>query len=161
MKIAPSLLSADFSRLAEEVKRVEEVGVDLLHFDVMDGCFVPNITFGPLVIESLREKTPLPFDVHLMIAHPEKLIEQFSQVGSNIITVHAEACTHLQRTISHIKHLGLKAGVALNPATSLHAIEVIREQFSNHEKILIDKYGKDAVINMQTGEITQKENGKD
>lgn len=125
LRIAPSLLSADFSRLGEEVKRAEEGGADLLHFDVMDGCFVPNITFGPLVVEALRDKTKLPFDVHLMIEKPDNYIEHFAKAGGDIITVHAEACIHLQRTIRHIKQQGVKAGVALNPATSLHAIEYV------------------------------------
>ena len=125
LRIAPSLLSADFSRLGEEVKRAEEGGADLLHFDVMDGRFVPNITFGPLVVEALRDKTKLPFDVHLMIEKPDNYIEPFAEAGGDIITVHAEACTHLQRTIRHIKQQGVKAGVALNPATSLHAIEYV------------------------------------
>lgn len=125
LKIAPSLLSADFSQLGEEVKKVEEGGADLLHFDVMDGCFVPNLTFGPLVIESLRDKTKLPFDVHLMIEKPDNHIERFIEAGSDIITVHAEACVHLQRTLKQIKQQGIKAGVALNPATSMHTIEYI------------------------------------
>lgn len=125
LKIAPSLLSADFSQLAEEVKKVEEGGADLLHFDVMDGCFVPNLTFGPLVVESLRDKTKLPFDVHLMIEKPDNHIERFIEAGSDIITVHAEACVHLQRTLKQIKQQGIKAGVALNPATSMHAIEYV------------------------------------
>lgn len=125
LSIAPSLLSADFSRLEEEVKKAEEGGADLLHFDVMDGCFVPNITFGPIVIEALRDKTKLPFDVHLMIEKPDKHIKRFAEAGSDIITVHAEACIHLQRTIKHVKQQGVKAGVALNPATPLHAIKYI------------------------------------
>ena len=125
LKIAPSLLSADFSQLGEEVKKVEEGGADLLHFDVMDGCFVPNLTFGPLVIESLRDKTKLPFDVHLMIEKPDNHIERFIEAGSDMITVHAEACVHLQRTLKQIKQQGIKAGVALNPATSMHTIEYI------------------------------------
>ena len=123
LKIAPSLLSADFSRLNEEVKRVEDGGADLLHFDVMDGCFVPNITFGSLVVESLRDKTTLPFDVHLMIEKPDNYIERFIEAGGNIITVHVEACIHLKRTLKHIKQHGVKAGVALNPETPIHVIE--------------------------------------
>jgi ribulose-phosphate 3-epimerase len=125
LKIAPSLLSADFSQLGEEVKKVEEGGADLLHFDVMDGCFVPNLTFGPLVVESLRDKTKLPFDVHLMIEKPDNHIKRFIEAGSDIITVHAETCVHLQRTVKQIKQQGIKAGVALNPATSMHAIEYV------------------------------------
>lgn len=123
LKIAPSLLSADFSQLGAEVKRVVEGGADMLHFDIMDGRFVPNITFGPLVIEALRNKTSLPFDVHLMIEKPDNYIERFVEVGSDILTVHAEACVHLQRTIQHIKQQGVKVGASLNPATALNAIE--------------------------------------
>lgn len=134
LKIAPSLLSADFSRLNEEVKRVEDGGADLLHFDVMDGCFVPNITFGSLVVESLRDKTTLPFDVHLMIEKPDNYIERFTEVGGDIITVHAEACIHLQRTLKHIKQHGVKAGVALNPETPIHVIEDVLD---NLDMILV------------------------
>lgn len=134
LKIAPSLLSADFSRLDEEVKRVEDGGADLLHFDVMDGCFVPNITFGSLVVESLRDKTTLPFDVHLMIEKPDNYIERFAEAGGDIITVHAEACIHLQRTLKHIKQHGVKAGVALNPETPIHVIEDVLE---NLDMILV------------------------
>ena len=134
VKIAPSLLSADFSCLIKEVKRVEDGGADLLHFDVMDGLFVPNITFGPLVVKALRDKTKLLFDVHLMIKKPENYIKSFVESGSDLITVHSEACIHLQRTIRHIQKQGVKAGVALNPATSLHAIEYVLE---NVDLILI------------------------
>ncbi len=128
MRIAPSLLSADFSRLEDELKRVEKGGADLLHFDVMDGCFVPNITFGPLVIEALRNKTKLLFDVHLMIEKPENYIKRFVEVGGDIITIHVEACIHLQRTLRYIKQQGVKTGVALNPATSLHMLEYVLDE---------------------------------
>ena len=134
LKIAPSLLSADFSHLDEEVKRVEDGGADLLHFDVMDGCFVPNITFGSLVVQSLRDKTTLPFDVHLMIEKPDNYIERFAEAGGDIITVHAEACIHLQRTLKHIKQHGVKAGVALNPETPIHVIEDVLD---NLDMILV------------------------
>ncbi len=123
LKIAPSLLSADFSRLGDEVRRAEEAGADMLHFDVMDGHFVPNITFGPLVVEALRDKTSLPFDVHLMIQNPDNYIERFAQAGSDILTVHAEACPHLQRTVRHIKGQGVEAGISLNPATPFQVVE--------------------------------------
>lgn len=108
-----------------EVKKVEESGADMLHFDIMDGRFVPNITFGPLVIEALRDKTSLPFDVHLMIENPDNYVERFVEVGSDVLTVHAEACVHLQRTIQHIKQQGVKVGVSLNPATALNAIDYV------------------------------------
>jgi ribulose-5-phosphate 3-epimerase (EC 5.1.3.1) len=115
--IAPSILSADFARLGEEVHRVEKAGADWIHVDVMDGHFVPNITIGAPVVKSLRSVTKLPLDVHLMISDPDKYINDFAEAGADYITVHQEACTHLQRTLSHIRSLGKKAGVALNPAT--------------------------------------------
>lgn len=125
--IAPSILSADFSRLGEEVKAVEAAGADWIHVDVMDGHFAPNITIGPLVVEAVRKVTELPLDVHLMIENPDQYLEAFAKAGSAYLTVHAEACCHLHRTIQAIKDLGVKAGVALNPATPLSAIEWILE----------------------------------
>ncbi len=124
-KIAPSILSADFSRLGEEILLVEEAGADLIHIDVMDGHFVPNITIGPAIVSSLRKVTNLPFDVHLMIENPERFIEAFAEAGSDIITVHVEAANHLHRTVALIKERGLKAGVSLNPATPISRIEQI------------------------------------
>jgi len=128
VKIAPSILSADLSRLGEEVKAVEEAGADWIHVDVMDGKFVPNITVGPLVVESLRKVTKLPLDVHLMIENADQYIEDFANAGADIISVHAEACPHLHRTIDSIKENGAKAGVVLNPATTLFALDEIIEQ---------------------------------
>lgn len=125
MKIAPSILSADFSKLGEEIRAVEKAGADIIHIDVMDGLFVPNITIGASVIESLRKITSLPFDVHLMIESPERYISAFRSAGSDYITVHAEACRHLHRTIYQIKETGALAGVALNPATTPCVIEQI------------------------------------
>ena len=125
VKVAPSILSADFSRLAEEVKRVEQGGADLLHIDVMDGHFVPNITFGPAVIASIKGKTKLPFDVHLMIEEPEKYLNDFIRAGADILTVHAESTVHLHRLVSHIKSQGIKPGVAINPSTPLDAIKYV------------------------------------
>ncbi|WP_069650217.1 ribulose-phosphate 3-epimerase [Caloranaerobacter ferrireducens] len=127
VKIAPSILSADFSRLGQEIKKAEEGGADLIHLDVMDGRFVPNITIGPPVIKYLRKVTKLPFDVHLMIEEPERYIKEFVDSGADIITVHQEATVHLHRTIQQIKSYGIKAGVALNPSTPLSTIEYIIE----------------------------------
>ena len=127
IKIAPSILSADFSNLIKDIGKVEEAGVDLLHIDVMDGHFVPNITIGPLVMHSIRNKTKLPLDVHLMIENPDRYIEDFVKAGADIITVHVEACTHLHRTIQNIKTFGIKAAVSLNPATSLSTLEFVLE----------------------------------
>ena len=123
MKIAPSILSADFAALGEAVARVEGGGADQLHVDVMDGRFVPNITIGPPVIESIRKRTRLPLDVHLMIVEPERYIETFVGAGADLVTVHAEACTHLNRILHQIREAGAKAGVALNPSTPPEAIE--------------------------------------
>jgi len=123
IKIAPSILSADFSDLAADVKRVEIAGADYLHIDVMDGHFVPNITIGPLLVKSLRKHSSLVFDTHLMIENPDLYIDQFVRAGADIITIHAETCPHLHRTLTHIKESGVKVGVALNPATPLVLIE--------------------------------------
>lgn len=126
-KLAPSILSADFAKLGEDVAKIERGGADLIHVDVMDGHFVPNISFGAAVMKSLVGKTEMPFDVHLMIEDPDKYLEDFVTPQTEYITVHEEACTHLHRTIQHIKSLGVKAGVSLNPATSLSALDYIIE----------------------------------
>lgn len=124
-KIAPSILSANFARLEEDVKMVETAGADLLHVDVMDGHFVPNITIGPLIVKALRPVTQLPLDVHLMIENPDQYIEAFAAVGADYLTVHVEACTHLHRTLQRIHEKNMKAGVALNPHTPLSSIEEV------------------------------------
>lgn len=121
--IAPSILSADFTRLGEEIKAVQEAGADWIHIDVMDGHFVPNITIGPLVVEAARRATYLPLDVHLMITNPELYINDFVKAGSDLITVQVEACVHLNRTIQMIKEAGIQAGAVLNPSTSFDTIE--------------------------------------
>ena len=124
-KIAPSILSADFSRLGDEVRAVAAAGADYIHVDVMDGHFVPNITIGPLVVEAVRKVTDLPLDVHLMINDPDRYVADFAAAGADIIVVHAEASTHLHRTVQLIKSLGKRAGVSLNPATSLHCLDYV------------------------------------
>jgi ribulose-phosphate 3-epimerase len=117
MKIAPSILSADFTRLGEEIRAVEAAGADQIHIDVMDGRFVPAISFGLPIVEAARQVTTLPLDVHLMIVEPEKHLSAFAQAGADMLTVHVEACSHLHRTLQEIRGLGIKAGVALNPHT--------------------------------------------
>ncbi len=127
MMIAPSILSADFSHLGREVRAVREAGAEVIHVDVMDGHFVPNITIGPLVVQAVRQVTDLPIDVHLMITEPDRYLQNFAEAGADWITVHVEACTHLHRTIHHIRDLGKKAGAVLNPATSLSTLDYILE----------------------------------
>jgi ribulose-phosphate 3-epimerase len=127
VKIAPSILSADFSKLGEDIKDVENGGADYIHVDVMDGHFVPNITIGPLIVEAIRPVTKLPLDVHLMIDNPDQYIEVFAKAGADFITVHVEACRHLHRTIHYIKSFGVKAGVVLNPATPVDTIRHVIE----------------------------------
>ena len=125
IKLAPSVLSADFGRLGEQVVEATRAGADYIHVDVMDGHFVPNITVGPLVVAAIRPHTHLPLDVHLMIESPEKYIQQFAQAGANIITVHVEVCPHLHRVVESIQELGVKAGVSLNPSTPLTAVDEV------------------------------------
>lgn len=127
IKIAPSILSADFARLGMEIKDVERGGADYIHVDVMDGHFVPNITIGPLIVEAIRPVTKLPLDVHLMIENPDQYVEGFVKAGADIITVHVEACKHLHRTVQNIKSFGVKAGVVLNPATPVEMIQHVVE----------------------------------
>jgi ribulose-phosphate 3-epimerase len=125
VKIAPSILSADFAALGTDIARVEAAGADQLHVDVMDGRFVPNITIGPVVVGAIRKRTRLPLDVHLMIVEPERYIPEFVAAGADMVTVHAEACPHLLRTLAQIRELGAKAGVALNPATPVSTLELV------------------------------------
>ena len=128
IKISPSILSADFSRLGEDVQAVDRAGADYIHIDVMDGHFVPNITIGPLVVDALRKVTDKPLDVHLMIENPDLYIADFAKAGADIITVHQEAVPHLHRTVQLIKSLGKKAGVSLNPATPVETLDVILDE---------------------------------
>ncbi|MBI2837911.1 MAG: ribulose-phosphate 3-epimerase [Acidobacteria bacterium] len=126
--IAPSILSADFTRLAEQIEIVTQAGADLLHLDVMDGRFVPNITFGPLVVKAIKRVSRIPLDVHLMIEEPDRYLESFAQAGANTISVHVEACPHLHRTVQQIKSLKVKAGVAVNPSTPVSTLEEILQE---------------------------------
>ncbi len=128
VSLAPSILSADFGRLAEEIRAVEAAGADIIHIDVMDGHFVPNLTIGPPIVKAVRRITKLPLDAHLMIERPESFVDAFAEAGADIITVHAETGHHLFRTIDLIKSCGKKAGVALNPATPLVALEEVIEE---------------------------------
>ncbi len=125
MKIAPSILSADFAALGDAIARVEAAGADLLHVDVMDGHFVPNLSIGPPVIESIRKRTRLPLDVHLMIEEPERWVETYVKAGADYVTVHAEACAHLERALAMIREAGARAGVALNPSTPPEVLEYV------------------------------------
>ncbi len=128
IKIAPSILAADFAKLGDEVKEVEKAGADLIHVDVMDGHFVPNITLGPLVVDAIRPLTKLPLDVHLMIENPDRYIEQFANAGADYITVHVEACPHLHRTLQLIRSYDVKSGVVLNPHTPVESILHVLEE---------------------------------
>ena len=127
IKIAPSILASNFSKLNDEVISIENAGADFIHLDIMDGHFVPNLTFGPPIIKSLRNLTKLPFDVHLMVSNPDTLLDEYVYAGANIITVHVEACNHLARTLHYIKSKGCKAGVAINPHTDIQFIENVIE----------------------------------
>ncbi len=134
MKISPSILTADLSRLGDEISAAEAAGVDYIHLDVMDGHFVPNITIGPLVVAAVRAVTTLPLDVHLMIEHPERYVAAFADAGATILTVHQEACTHLQRQLTQIRELGCKASVAINPATPIVMLEDV---LSDADQVLV------------------------
>jgi ribulose-phosphate 3-epimerase len=131
VRIAPSILSADFAHLADEVARVEQGGADLIHVDVMDGHFVPNLTMGPAMVAALKRVTKLPLDVHLMILEPDRFIEPFAAAGASMITVHAEVSPHLHRTLTRIRQLGAQAGVAINPSTPVDAIRDVAPELDH------------------------------
>ena len=156
MKIAPSILSADFGHLARDIQAVEKGGADWIHVDVMDGHFVPNITIGPLIVEAARRATDLPLDVHLMIANPDRYIDEFVRAGAAVVTVHQEACPHLHRTIQRIQELGARAGVAVNPATS---VESIRDVIPQLDLLLIMSvnpgFGGQAYIPASTSKLAR------
>lgn len=165
MKVAPSILSADFAHLAKAIKQCESGLADYVHVDVMDGHFVPVITIGPDVVRDLKKRTDIPLDVHLMIEEPDKYIDDFIAAGSNIITVHVEACVHLQRTVSYIRGKGVKAGVSLNPATPLNTIQHV---LNDVDLILImsvnpgfggQQFIPDALHKISQADILLKNNG--
>lgn len=128
IKLSPSILAADFKNLGEDIKKADQAGAPYIHIDVMDGDFVPSISLGMPVIESIRSVTKKTFDVHLMVSNPERYIDEFARVGADIITIHAEACKHIDRTLNYIKQKGMKAGIALNPATSLSTLDYVLDQ---------------------------------
>jgi ribulose-phosphate 3-epimerase len=156
VQIAPSILSADFARLAEEVRAVDAAGADLIHVDVMDGHFVPNLTIGPLVVEAIRPHTKLPIDTHLMIESPDDYIPAFAAAGSDFITVHVEACRHLHRTVALIREHGAKPGVVLNPATPLCELSYILDEV---EMVLLMSvnpgFGGQSYIASATGKVAR------
>ena len=156
IKIAPSILSADFSRLGEQVAEAERGGADAIHIDIMDGNFVPNITMGPVVVEAIRRWTSLPFDLHLMIDAPERYIADFAGAGADIITVHAEACAHLHRTVHQIREAGKKPSVAISPATPVSAIEEIIGDIDQALVMTVNPgFGGQAFIESMLGKISR------
>jgi ribulose-phosphate 3-epimerase len=167
IKIAPSLLSADFSKLGDEVRAAQEAGADLIHVDVMDGMFVPNITIGPIIVSAIKRHATVPLDVHLMIEEPDRYIEAFADSGADILTVHFEACPHLHRTLQKIKECNLKAGVSLNPATGIQGLEYILPSADmilimsvnpgfGGQKFIPEALSKIAAVRDMTGNLSRK-----
>src|SRR5690625_1407056 len=156
VKLAPSILSANFAKLGEEIKEVEKAGADYIHVDVMDGHFVPNITIGPLIVDAIRPVTDLPLDVHLMIENPDQYVEAFAKAGASIITVHEEASVHLHRTVHVIKSLGVKVGVAINPATPVTMMEPILSDIDLALVMTVNPgFGGQSFIQETVSKITQ------
>lgn len=159
IKIAPSILSADFSCLGNEITKISVAGADMVHIDVMDGSFVPNITFGPPVIKALRGITDITFDVHLMINNPQNYLSAFKEAGADIITVHAEACTHLHRTVQQIRQLGASPSIALNPATPLSSVEWVLEEVDMILLMTVNPgFGGQSFIGFSTKKIEELRN---
>lgn len=156
VKIAPSILTADFARLGEQVAEAEQAGADCLHLDVMDGVLVPNMSFGPMVVKSLRAATRLPFHTHLMIVHPEKWTDAFADAGADLLTVHVEACQDLEGVVRRIRAVGMKAGVTLNPGTPLSAVEAVLPQVDELLVMLVEPgYGGQAMIPAMLDRVRQ------
>ncbi len=156
IKVSASILAADYAKLGEESRRAEKAGADMIHVDIMDGSFVPTITIGPQMVKALRQHTVLPLDVHLMIVNPERHIDEFAKSGADMITVHAEACLHLHRTLQAIREAGMKAGVALNPATPLSALDYILDDIDLVLLMSVNPgYGGQSFIPAILGKIAQ------
>ena len=156
IKIAPSILSADFSRLGEQVAEAEQGGADAIHIDIMDGNFVPNITMGPMIVDAIRSWTSLPFDLHMMVEAPERYIDDFASAGADIITVHAEACRHLHRTVHQILEAGKKPSVAISPATPVAAIEEVIDALNQALVMTVNPgFGGQAFIASMLGKVSR------
>ena len=154
--VAPSILSANFADLKNEIIRLEEAGADRIHIDVMDGNFVPNLTIGPAVVKAIRPYTKLPFDVHLMVKNPDTMIAWFANAGADIITVHAEACSHLDKSLDTIRKLGCKAGVSLNPATSEESLKYVLDKVDQILVMTVNPgFGGQTFLNAQLAKITK------